>query len=99
METKGKFIFKSIKAREGGKFTNQVGQVIEYPASQQVKFDEVIDGESIERKIKVSNDQVQLIALLSELKPYTWVNLIFEVGFNANGCYLKLINAEKIKEN
>lgn len=98
MKTEGIFIFKSIKEREGGEFTNQSGQVIKYPASHQVKFDEYVEGESIERKIKVSNEQIQLIASLQNLKPYSKAKLGFDVGFNSNGCYLKLVSAEPIEK-
>lgn len=100
MKAEGTFIFKQIKSRDGGEFTNQTGQVIKYNASHQVTFDEKDEkGELHERKIKVSNDQVELIAFLSKTKSYSWVDLVFDVGFNQNGCYLKLIDAKETKKN
>ena len=100
MKAEGTFIFKQIKSREGGKFTNQTGMVIEYPASHVLTFDEKDEkGELHERKIKVSNDQVELIAFLSKLKSYSFVDLTFDVGFNQNGCYLKLIDAKETENS
>lgn len=97
MKTEGTFIFKSIKERDGGKFTNQSGQVIEYPSAYQVKFDEIVDGEAVERKIKVSKDQAELIVALQNLKTYSRAVLSFDVGFNASGCYLKLVSAKPLE--
>ena len=90
-------IFKSIKARDGGEFTNQSGQVIKYAPSYQVKFDEIVEGEAIERKIKVSKDDIELITSLQKLRTYSRALLGFDVGFNATGCYLKLISASPVE--
>ena len=54
MKTKGKFIFKGVKHRDGGKFVNQQGQEISYNDSYQVKFDEVDENkECFERTVIV----------------------------------------------
>lgn len=98
MKAEGKFIFKSIKAREGGEFTNQQGQKIQYQPSFQVKFDEYLDGEAKERSIKVSQEQVELISKLKAFKPYSQVELVFDVGFNATGCFIKLLDVNQLKE-
>ena len=100
MKAEGTFIFKQIKARDGGEFTNQTGQVVKYNASHLVTFDEKDEkGELHERKIKVSNDQIELISFLSNIKAYSFVDLVFDVGFNQNGCYLKLIDAKKSEKS
>ena len=94
MITEGKFIFKSITARDGGEFTNQQGQVIKYQPAFKVKFDELVDGEPKERTINVSQDQVELIKELQSYKPYTTVIFGFDFGFNISGFYGKLISSK-----
>lgn len=98
MYTEGEFIFKSIKARDGGEFTNQQGQVIKYQPAFNVKFDEYVEGEAKERSLKVSQDQLELVSELKTFKPYTKVILGFDVGFNTSGCYIKLVNVKKFEK-
>ncbi len=95
MKTKGKFIFKGVKHRDGGKFVNQQGQEISYNDSYQVKFDEVDENnECFERTVKVSKDEIDLVNKLNRLEIYKPVILEFEVGFNTKGITLKLIDAQ-----
>lgn len=95
MRTKGKFIFKGIKHRDGGKFINQQGQEISYNDSYQVKFDEVDENnECFERIVKVSKEETELINKLTKLDVYKPVIFEFEVGFNTKGITLKLIDVQ-----
>lgn len=98
MKAEGNFIFKSIKAREGGEFVNQQGQKIQYQPSFQVKFDEYVDGEAKERSIKVAQDQIDLVTKLKAFNPYTQVGLVFDVGFNVTGCFIKLVDANELQK-
>lgn len=93
MICKGLFIFKNIKRKDGGEFTNQQGQRVSYKPSYEVKFDEMVDGEACERKIKVAEDENELIQILSTFKTYQKVIFEFEVGFNSKGITLKLVGA------
>ena len=77
MICKGLFIFKNIKRKDGGEFINQQGQKVSYKPSYEVKFDEMVDGEAFERKIKVSEEEGDLIQILSTFKTYQKV--IFEL--------------------
>lgn len=101
MQTIGRFIFKSATDKDGGSFTNQSGQVINYGSSVQVKFDEVNPEtkEATERKIKVAGTETALIARLKALKSYSQCDFTFEVGFNNSGCYLKLVDIAPVKNN
>lgn len=91
MLCQGVFVFKSVQAKEGGSFINQMGQQVNYNPSFEVKFDEVDENNIItERKIKVSQDEKELVEKIKEIKPYTKAIFSFDVGFNAKGTTLKL---------
>ena len=93
MICKGLFIFKNIKRKDGGEFVNQQRQKDSYKPSYEVKFDDMVDGEAFERKIKVSEEEGDLIQILSTFKTYQKVIFDFDVGFNSKGITLKLIGA------
>ena len=61
MQARGKFVFKSLERKEGGKFINEKGEEINYGASYQLKVDENKDGVINERKLKNHFFQKSLI--------------------------------------
>jgi hypothetical protein len=81
MQAKGKFIFKSLERKDGGKFTNERGQVINYDASYQLKVDENKDGVINERKLKISQKNDLLIQKLMKKNPYDQIELLCDIEF------------------
>jgi hypothetical protein len=81
MQAKGKFIFKSLERKDGGKFTNERGQEISYDASYQLKVDENKDGVINERKLKISQKNDLLIQKLMKKNPYDQIELLCDIEF------------------
>lgn len=81
MQAKGKFIFKSLERKDGGKFTNERGQEINYDASYQLKVDENKDGIINERKLKISQKNDILIQKLMKKNPYDSIELLCDIEF------------------
>ena len=99
MKCRGQFIFKSVKKKDGGTFTNQAGQEINYNESFEVKFDEITEeGDCIERKTKIGTNEIELFSKLSRLEQYKPAIFEFGVGFNSRGVTLKLIDVGTPKE-
>ena len=84
MKCKGLFKFKCIEKKEAGEFVNPQGQKIEYPAKYLLKVDEVGDDGIFERSFKVALDS-DLIPQLSGIKPYTDVEIDFDLQFIKSG--------------
>lgn len=88
MICKGQFIFKEVKKNDGGKFTNDKGDVIEYPATYVLKVDELSDKNGInERKFKFPITNDDLFAELKALNPYEKIEIVFDTFFNTNDNY------------
>lgn len=81
MQAKGKFIFKSLERKDGGKFTNERGQEVNYDASYQLKVDENKDGVINERKLKISQKNDVLIQKLMKKNPYEPIELLCDIDF------------------
>lgn len=81
MQAKGKFIFKSLERKDGGKFTNEKGQEVNYDASYQLKVDENKDGVISERKLKISQKNDVLIQKLMKKNPYEPIELLCDIDF------------------
>ena len=60
MKCQNSVVFKSVEEREGGSFTNERGQVINYDKSYLVRFDEEVDGNIQERKVKFKGSNASL---------------------------------------
>lgn len=86
MRCKGEFVFKSVEKREGGSFTNDKGQSVNYDMAYILKVDELTQNGIYERKLKVDKANSVLFSKLQGLKPYDRINLICDVvlyGSNA----------------
>lgn len=86
MKCRGEFVFKSIEKREGGSFTNDKGQAVNYDMAYLLKVDEVSQNGINERKLKIDKNNTVLLNKLQNLKPYDKINLICDVvlyGANA----------------
>lgn len=84
-------VFKGISKRDGGEFTNDKGDVIKYEPSFIVKFDENINGDIVERRLKFPLTNKQLEHKLKELEPYSKFTLICDVQlFSGNAKVLPI---------
>ena len=86
MKCKGEFVFKSVEKREGGSFTNQQGQAVQYDMAYVLKVDETNDEGIFERKLKIDKANTVLLNKLRNFKPYDKIILICDVvlyGANA----------------
>ena len=86
MRCKGEFVFKSVDKREGGSFTNDKGQAVNYDMAYVLKVDEISENGIFERKLKIDKANSVLLSKLKNLKPYDKMNLICDVvlyGSNA----------------
>lgn len=86
MKCRGEFVFKSIEKREGGSFTNDKGQSVNYDMAYLLKVDEVSQNGINERKLKIDKNNTVLLNKLQNVKPYDKINLICDVvlyGANA----------------
>lgn len=97
MQAKGKFIFKSLERKDGGKFTNERGQEVNYDASYQLKVDENRDGVINERKLKISQKNDILIQKLMKKNPYEPIELLCDIEFYGSVC--KVIPVDLIDSN
>lgn len=97
MQARGKFIFKSLTKKDGGKFTNERGQEVSYDESYELKVDENNDGSINERKLKVSKDNDVLIQKLYKKNVYEPIELICEVQMY--GSMAKVIPVDLVDSN
>lgn len=72
-------VFKGLSRREGGQFTNDKGQQVTYDDSYVLKFDEEVNGEVYERRLKFPTTNKELASKLKELKVYSKIKLICDV--------------------
>lgn len=86
MKCKGEFVFKSVEKREGGSFTNDKGQAVNYDMAYVLKVDELTQNGIFERKLKIDKANSVLLSKLQNMKPYDKINLVCDVvlyGANA----------------
>lgn len=88
MEARGQFTFKSITPADGGSFTNEKGQVINYNPSYLLKLDELVEDKIFERRFKIQLENKTLIDSLLTLKPYDKINMKFDVLMYLNSTKL-----------
>lgn len=79
MKCVSEFIYKSLEKRDGGKFTNEKGDVIEYNSSYVLKVDEQTNKGIYERKFKFPVNNVELLNKIKEINAYTSVLIEFNV--------------------
>lgn len=72
-------VYKGVSKREGGEFTNEKGQVIKYEPSYVLKFDEEVNGEILERRLKFPVTNKTLFNKLSSIEAYSKVLLVCDV--------------------
>lgn len=72
-------VFKGLAKREGGEFTNDRGQKVTYDESYLLKFDEEVNGEVFERRLKFPITNKQLANKLKDLDIYSKIVLICDV--------------------
>ena len=86
MQCRRKFLFKSLERKDGGKFTNEKGQVINYDASYQLKVDENKDGVINERKLKIPEKNNTLVQKLMKKNAYDPIELLCDIDFYGSVC-------------
>lgn len=72
-------VFKGLAKREGGEFTNERGQKVTYDESYLLKFDEEVNGDVFERRLKFPITNKQLANKLKDLDIYSKIVLICDV--------------------
>lgn len=87
MKCIGKFKFKELVKKDGGKFTNAKGDEIEYKPSYSLKVDEVTENGIFERVFKIALDS-PLVEKLQNVKPYTDISLEFDINLYNNSVRL-----------
>lgn len=90
MKTSNDVVFKGIEERAGGIFKNDKGQEISYPKAYVVRFDEEVEGDYQERKVKFTGDNVGLFNRFKTLKAYDKINLVFDVTLGNNSCKISI---------
>ena len=95
MKCKGIFVFKSITHRDAGKFKNDKGDEISFPASYTIKVDEINDdGDITERKFKFADSEKQLANSFSQLSAYDKIEIEFDVTIYATSVALRPVSFE-----
>lgn len=97
MKCSNEVIYKGIEERDGGVFKNDKGQEIKYDKAYVVRFDEVIDGQAVERKVKFNGQNVALFTKFSGLKIYDKINIVFDVVIQNSGCKLSILDFNSVK--
>lgn len=97
MQSSGKFIFKSLERKDGGKFINERGQEISYSPSYLLKVDENKDGVINERKLKIPDTNNNLIQKLMKKNPYDQIELICNIDFY--GSVAKVVPIDLVDSN
>lgn len=72
-------VFKSVSKREGGDFVNDKGEKISYEPSYVVKFDEDVNGEILERRLKFPLTNKNLFNKLKDLDAYSKITLVCDI--------------------
>ncbi|MCX4302488.1 MAG: hypothetical protein OSJ66_00520 [Clostridia bacterium] len=98
MKTEGIFTFRGAEAKDGGEFEID-GKLIKYKPSTVVKFDEEVNGKVFERTVKVSNDNVELLTKLNQIKLYSPVMVSFDINFYGSKIVLSLLDIVQLEED
>jgi len=96
MKCEGSFIYRGIEEKEGGEFINNNNQKVKFDPTYQVKVDEEVENNIVERKYKFSRSNVELAEKFKRLKPYTKIIIAFDITqYNNN---FKLIPTDVVCE-
>lgn len=96
MKCKNNVVFKSIEERDGGSFTNDKGQKIDYGKAFVVRFDEELaNGGVAERKVKFPGSNINLYNRFKTLKTYDKIVIDFEVSIQNSSCKLEIVDFSK----
>lgn len=95
MQSKGKFIYKSLLKREGGTFTNEKGQNVNYNEAYILKCDEFVDGQIYERKFRFPSTNTSLYNKFNNIQAYTPLLITFDVILGDNRVSLTPVDIEK----
>lgn len=96
MNTVGAFVFKSISKRDGGSFTNEKGQVVNYDGSYIIQCDDNVNGKVIERLFKFPINNNELFKKLENLKVYSKILINFDIVLYGNGSQVKLVATDVV---
>ncbi len=92
MRCSNEVVFKGIDERAGGVFKNDKGQEIKYDKAFFVRFDEEVEGEYQERKVKFSGSDSGLYSRFKSLKSYDRINLVFDIILGNNSCKATVVD-------
>ena len=87
MKCNGKFVYRALTKTDAGSFINANGEKIDYPSSYKLKVDENTENGVQERVFKVAIDN-PVVPHIVNLKPYSEVNIDFEVQIFSSGVRL-----------
>lgn len=97
MYCKGNVMYKGIEKRDGGSFTNDKGQPVDYNSAYVVKFDEIVEGKINERKLKFPTSNKVLFDKFQNFDPYTQVEIVCDVVLMQNACRLVPIDVKEVE--
>ena len=98
MKCSNEVIFKGIEERASGVFRNDKGQEISYPKAYVVRFDEEVEGDYQERKVKFAGDNAVLYTRFKALKSYDKINLVFDVILGNNSCKVAIVDFTQVQK-
>lgn len=94
MQIKQNYIFKGIKEKKAGTFTNKEGKLINYNDTYKILVDELCEGVAYTREFKLKKEMA--LALSTLLKLYDNIVITFDIVLlNDKEFYLKIINIVK----
>ena len=97
MVCEGEYVFKGLTTRDGGKFKNDRGDVVQYKEVYVLQVDEKCDdGRIIERKFKFSKDNEVLAEKLRGIEPYENIIITFDVSIYSTGVKLNPVSVELV---
>ena len=97
MKCSNEVVYKGIEERKGGVFKNDKGQDIKYDNAYVVRFDEVVEGNAIERKVKFDGKNISIYSKFRALKIYDKINVVFDVSIQNTGCKLTILDFNLVK--
>jgi len=72
-------VYKGVSKRDGGEFTNEKGEVVKYEPSYVIKFDEDVDGDIRERRLKFPLTNKMLYSKLDGIDVYSKITLVCDI--------------------
>lgn len=81
-------MFKGIDVREGGEFTNERGQVIQYDPAYRVMLDEITGSKATTRTFTFPINNKELESKFKNLHLYDSVIVAFDIAISRNNAKL-----------